>query len=148
MFSVSNNFLFTIALDCIQGYSFLEPFSIYLKKYFQANPKLGSRDRKNIRQLCYAWWRLGNAGKEHSNIERMAIALFISYNQVDGFSERIFKENQLLNSISLHPKLKWELLQQSFSLNLNILDAFPLCSLAESELLLDDFVYDGFLRRS
>jgi 16S rRNA (cytosine967-C5)-methyltransferase len=148
MFVVSNNFLFNIALDCIQGYNFLEPFSLYLKKYFQANPKLGSRDRRNIRQLCYAWWRLGNAGKQYSDIERMAIALYLSYEQIDGFSERIFKDEKLINSILLHPKLKCDLLQQVYSLDLKSSDVFPFCDLVESELPLDDFIYDGFLRRN
>lgn len=148
MFVVSNNFLFTIALDCIQGYNFLEPFALYLKKYFQANPKLGSRDRRNIRQLCYAWWRLGNAGKQYSDVERMAIALYLSYEQIDGFSERIFKDEKLINSILLHPKLKYDLLQQLYSLDLNSSDIFPFCDLVESELPLDDFIYDGFLRRN
>ena len=148
MFLVSNNFLFTIALDCIQGYRFLEPFSIYLKKYFQANPKLGSRDRKNIRQLCYAWWRLGNAGKEYSNTERMAVALFLSYNQIDAFSERIFKDEKLLSSIVLHPKLKRDFLLQNHAIVLNTSELFPFGDLVESDFSLDDFVYDGFLRRS
>ena len=148
MFVVSNNFLFTIALDCLQGYNFLEPFALYLKKYFQANPKLGSRDRRNIRQLCYAWWRLGNAGKQYSDVERMSIALFLSYEQIDGFSERIFKDVKLLSSILLHPKLKYDLLQQLYSLDLKSSDIFPFCDLVESELPLDDFIYDGFLRRN
>jgi 16S rRNA (cytosine967-C5)-methyltransferase len=148
MFVVSNNFLFTIALDCIQGYNFLEPFAIYLKKYFQANPKLGSRDRRNIRQLCYAWWRLGNAGNKYSDIERMAIALFLSYEQIDAFSERFFKDEKLLTSIVLHPKLKCELLQNEYSVVLNPSDIFPLCDLIESDLPLNDFIYDGFIRRN
>lgn len=147
MFEVSNNFLFTIALDCLQGYNFLEPFAIYLKKYFQANPKLGARDRRNIRQLCYAWFRLGNAGNKYAAIERLAIALFLSYQQIDGFSERVFKDEKLLNSISLHPKLKMELLNQLYSVKLASSDIFPLSELIENELPLDDFIADGFLRR-
>jgi 16S rRNA (cytosine967-C5)-methyltransferase len=148
MISVSNNFLFTIALDCIQGYNFLEPFALYLKKYFQANPKLGSRDRRNIRQLCYAWWRLGNAVNELPINERMAVALFLSYNQIDAFSERIFKDEKLLSSIVLHPKLKRDFLQQYHAIILNTSELFPFCDLVESDFSLDDFVFDGFLRRN
>jgi 16S rRNA (cytosine967-C5)-methyltransferase len=148
MISVSNNFLFNIALDCIQGYNFLEPFALYLKKYFQANPKLGSRDRRNIRQLCYAWWRLGNAVNELPINERMAVALFLSYNQIDAFSERIFKDEKLLNSIVLHPKLKRDFLQQYHAIILNTSEIFPFCDLVESDFSLDDFVFDGFLRRN
>jgi len=148
MISVSNNFLFNIALDCIQGYNFLEPFAIYLKKYFQANPKLGSRDRRNIRHLCYAWWRLGNSVNELSNNERLAIALFLSYEHIDAFSKRFFKDEKLLASIVLHPKLKCELLQKEFSIVLNPSDIFPLCDLIENDLPLNDFIYDGVLRRN
>ena len=148
MISVSNNFLFTIALDCIQGYNFLEPFALYLKKYFQANPKLGSRDRRNIRQLCYAWWRLGNAVNELPINERMAVALFLSYNQIDAFSERIFKDEKLLSSIVLHPKLKRDFLQQNHAIVLNTSELFPFCDLVESDFPFDDFVFDGFLRRN
>lgn len=148
MFVVSNNFLFTIALDCLQGYNFLEPFALYLKKYFQANPKLGSRDRRNIRQLCYAWFRLGNAGKQYSNVERMTLALFLSYQQIDGFSERIFKDEKLLSSLALHPKLKSDLLHEFYAIDIKPSDVFPFWDLIESELPLDDFVFDGFLRRN
>jgi len=148
MFLVSSNFLFTIALDCIQGYNFLEPFALYLKKYFHANPKLGSRDRRNIRQLCYAWWRLGNAVNDLPINERMAVALFLSYNQIDAFSERIFKDEKLLNSIVLHPKLKRDFLLQNHAIVLNTSELFPFGDLVESDFSLDDFVYDGFLRRS
>lgn len=148
MFEVSNNFLFKIALDCLQGYNFLEPFAIYLKKYFRANPKLGSRDRKNIRQLCYAWFRLGNAGNEYADVKRMAIALFLSYQQIDGFSERIFKDENLLSSLALHPKSKLDLLMQLYSVKIDLTEIFPLIDLIESELPLDDFIADGFLRRN
>ena len=148
MFEVSNNFLFTIALDCLQGYNFLEPFAIYLKKYFQANPKLGARDRRNIRQLCYAWFRLGNAGKEYADVERMAIALFLSYQHVDGLSERIFKDEKLLSSLALHPKLKLDLLMHLYSVKILSSDIFPFSDLIENKLPLDDFIADGFLRRN
>lgn len=36
-----------------------EPFHLYLKKYFSANKKHGSRDRKQIASLCYYFFRLG-----------------------------------------------------------------------------------------
>ncbi len=33
------------------------PFHLYSKKYCSANPKLGSRDRKMIAEICYAYFR-------------------------------------------------------------------------------------------
>ena len=40
-------------------YDGTEPLHLYLKKYFAANKKHGSRDRKVITQLCYSYFRLG-----------------------------------------------------------------------------------------
>ena len=47
------------ALPLIKGYKGNEPFHLYLKKYFSANKKHGSRDRKLITALCYGYFRLG-----------------------------------------------------------------------------------------
>jgi 16S rRNA (cytosine967-C5)-methyltransferase len=36
-----------------------QPFAAHLKKYFSADKKYGSRDRKQISHLCYCYFRLG-----------------------------------------------------------------------------------------
>ncbi len=46
-----------IADNLISAYNGLEPLANYLKKYFAANKKHGSKDRKNITALCYAHYR-------------------------------------------------------------------------------------------
>jgi 16S rRNA (cytosine967-C5)-methyltransferase len=38
-----------------------EPFPYYLKAFFRENPKFGSRDRRRVGQLCYQFFRLGQA---------------------------------------------------------------------------------------
>ncbi len=43
----------------LEKYKGDEPFHLYLKKYFSANRKHGSRDRKLISSLCYDYFRLG-----------------------------------------------------------------------------------------
>lgn len=48
------------AAALIREYSYEEPFHLYLKKYFSKNKRHGSRDRKNISELCYGYFRLGN----------------------------------------------------------------------------------------
>lgn len=45
----------------LQEYSGYEPFSSFLKKYFAANKKYGSKDRKQISHLCYCYFRLGKS---------------------------------------------------------------------------------------
>ncbi len=46
-----------IADNLISAYNGSEPLANYLKKYFAANKKHGSKDRKNIAALCYAHFR-------------------------------------------------------------------------------------------
>jgi 16S rRNA (cytosine967-C5)-methyltransferase len=47
----------TIADKLLAEYKGQEPLAAYLKKYFDANKKHGSKDRKNISALCYAYFR-------------------------------------------------------------------------------------------
>ena len=46
-----------IADNLISAYNGSEPLANYLKKYFAANKKHGSKDRKNITAFCYAHFR-------------------------------------------------------------------------------------------
>jgi len=46
-----------IANSLLSAYHGEEPLANYLKKYFAANKKHGSKDRKNISALCYAHFR-------------------------------------------------------------------------------------------
>jgi 16S rRNA (cytosine967-C5)-methyltransferase len=46
-----------LASKLISAYQGQEPLAAYLKKYFAANKKHGSRDRKSISAFCYAHFR-------------------------------------------------------------------------------------------
>lgn len=46
-----------IANKLVDNYQGQEPFANYLKKYFAANKKHGSRDRKSISAMCYTHFR-------------------------------------------------------------------------------------------
>ncbi len=46
-----------IARKLVSDYKGQEPFASYIKKYFAANKKHGSRDRKTISELCYEAFR-------------------------------------------------------------------------------------------
>jgi 16S rRNA (cytosine967-C5)-methyltransferase len=58
----------------LESYHGEEPFSAAVKKFFSANKKIGSKDRKYISQLCYSWFRLGKALKDIPVEERILIA--------------------------------------------------------------------------
>lgn len=65
------------ALQLVQRYQGDLPFVHFLKEYFKANKKHGSRDRKQIAQLCYTWFRLGSALKHLPSDDRMAAAVYL-----------------------------------------------------------------------
>jgi 16S rRNA (cytosine967-C5)-methyltransferase len=69
------------AVTILQSYNGSQPFHLYIKKYFAANKKFGSRDRKQITSLCYNYFRLGNAAKDISVEDKILLAEQISNKQ-------------------------------------------------------------------
>jgi len=61
----------------LQEYKGEEPFASYLKKYFSANKKFGSKDRRHVSNLCYCFFRLGKAVMNISFEEKILTALFL-----------------------------------------------------------------------
>lgn len=57
------------------------PFSIYLKAYFAANKKFGSKDRKFIGQLCYQYFRTGKSLTDLPTEEAIRVACFLCNEQ-------------------------------------------------------------------
>ena len=57
-----------------------EPLSSFLKKYFSANKKFGSKDRKQISNLCYCFFRLGKAVMNTTIEEKILTGLFLCSN--------------------------------------------------------------------
>jgi 16S rRNA (cytosine967-C5)-methyltransferase len=53
------------------------PLAVWLKSYFAAHKKYGSKDRKQIAHLCYSYYRLGHAFKEYDIEERLLIGVFL-----------------------------------------------------------------------
>jgi 16S rRNA (cytosine967-C5)-methyltransferase len=60
------------------------PLAAWLKTYFAANKRFGSKDRKQVANLCYSYYRLGNAFKNKEIEERLLLGLFLS-SQVSSF---------------------------------------------------------------
>ena len=53
------------------------PLSHFLKQFFAAEKKYGSKDRKQISALCYDYYRLGKAVQNISIDERIILATFL-----------------------------------------------------------------------
>ncbi len=65
------------AVQLIQQYNGSQPFGSFIKQYFSQHKKYGSKDRKNISHLCYAFFRLGKALPQLPAEERILTGLFL-----------------------------------------------------------------------
>ncbi len=82
------------AVEFIQNYDGAVPLNHYLKSKFSIEKKYGSKDRKYISHLCYAYFRLGHFLKDINEEERIKAALFLSGS---GEWKVVFGEDWLLN---------------------------------------------------
>jgi 16S rRNA (cytosine967-C5)-methyltransferase len=66
------------AAAILERYKGTEPFHLYLKRYFSANKKHGSKDRKYITSLCYNYFRVGLSVSPATDIkEKLLLATFL-----------------------------------------------------------------------
>ncbi|HEY5367762.1 MAG TPA: methyltransferase domain-containing protein [Hanamia sp.] len=98
----------------LNNYNGKEPFHLYLKKYFSANKKHGSRDRKFITALCYYYFRLGFGVKSTISIEeKLILAIFLIEKEPSATLESFKPEwNQRIH-LSIDQKL--EIIQDVFN---------------------------------
>jgi 16S rRNA (cytosine967-C5)-methyltransferase len=64
-------------VQILKQYKGEEPLASFLKKYFSANKKFGSKDRKHVAHLCYCFFRMGKAVMNTSLEEKIFTALFL-----------------------------------------------------------------------
>ena len=104
------------ALHIIKQYDGQLPLAHYLKQYFAANKKHGSKDRKNISHLCYCWYRLGRALKEVESSERIKVALFLCTEELKSWASLFDNDWPVPRPLSLIEKIDF-IRQQFPSLN-------------------------------
>jgi 16S rRNA (cytosine967-C5)-methyltransferase len=71
---------FNTAVHIITLYKGDGPFSFFIKTFFKASKKYGSKDRKNISHLCYCYFRLGHACNHNSIEEKIIAGIFLCDN--------------------------------------------------------------------
>jgi 16S rRNA (cytosine967-C5)-methyltransferase len=64
--------------ELVSRYEGKEPFASFAKKHFAQHKKYGSSDRKIISQLCFGFFRLGNAFDQQPVDERILLGAFLS----------------------------------------------------------------------
>jgi len=92
--------------DIINSYSYPKPFSLYLKEYFKKQKKFGSRDRKELRMLCYDFFRTGNAFSLLPFEEKLLISQFLIEEKPDRFTEYLIRNYSIINEEDTSKPLK------------------------------------------
>jgi 16S rRNA (cytosine967-C5)-methyltransferase len=94
------------AKEIITAYTGAEPFASHLKKQFAANKKFGSKDRKQITQLCYCYFRLGKSLQHVSVEEKLLAGLFLSSRSSNELLQHLKPEWNDVIEMQLEKKLK------------------------------------------
>ena len=93
------------AATILRSYNGNEPFHLFIKKYFSANKKFGSRDRKQITSLCYNYFRLGQSVKNISIEDKILLGTFLCENKPSQFLEALKPEWNVLIEKPIESKL-------------------------------------------
>ena len=83
---------FNTAITLIKRYKGKEPLVHYLQSYFAGEKKHGSRDRKQISHLCYAYFRMGHTLASIETADRLKIAIFLCQDNPAGWDEFLADE--------------------------------------------------------
>jgi 16S rRNA (cytosine967-C5)-methyltransferase len=124
------------AIAILTKYDGTEPFHLYLKKYFSANKKHGSKDRKQITSLCYNYFRVGIAVSPSIDIsEKLLLATFLIEKKSSPLLEKLKPEWN--EQIHLNISLKIEMVKDLLSVK----KIFPYPDEISKQLNFEDFCF-------
>lgn len=121
------------AVSILSSYKGEEPFAAYSRKFFAANKKYGSADRRMISHLCYCSFRTSGLFGNESPEERILKGLFLCADQPSPLLEQL--KPAWNAAVALPPEEKLEML----SVTGNLADLFPF-----PDELSDDIDVNGF----
>jgi 16S rRNA (cytosine967-C5)-methyltransferase len=132
---------FQYASFIISCYKKNEPFHLFLKRYFSANKKHGSKDRKLITVLCYNYFRLGfGVSSTADNTEKFLLSAFLC-EKVHSSLLQFFKPGWNA-SISLPLNEKLQLVKKEFDTE----KIFPLSDEVSNEINFQNFSLSFLIR--
>ena len=116
------NNLLRYAVRILNDYSGEIPLAGFLKNYFRQNPQMGSKDRKQVSEMIYCFYRLGHTLKNISPEERILTGLFLCNHKKEQILESLYPEwhQQVENSTGK----KVEMVRRKYS-DFNELEIFP-----------------------
>lgn len=116
------------ALKIIETFKGEKPFTVFIKQFFAANKKYGSKDRKQIATLCYNYFRMGFAAGNLITDQKILLATFLCETAPSPLLHNLQPEWNNLVSAPLQYKLT--VVQTQFSL----LDIFPFADQLSREI--------------
>lgn len=88
-------------------YDGTQPFGLFIKDFFKADKKYGSKDRKRITALCYGYFRLGKIAWQIPVRERILLGLFLACTEPDALLEMEKPEWKANTGMSIEEKLQF-----------------------------------------
>lgn len=122
----------------ISDYKGEEPLSSYLKKQFQLNKKMGSRDRRTLSDLMYQYFRLGDVLKDEPVDKRIVIAQYLFNPEEESLHEFITTQTGITEFPDSFSK-RFEELQKHFP-KAQLEDLFPFKKDLTKGLVTKDFL--------
>ncbi|CAN5522399.1 hypothetical protein BH11BAC3_BH11BAC3_44300 [soil metagenome] len=80
------------SLKLITSFKGEKPFAVFIKQFFSANKKYGSRDRRQISSLCYNYFRLGFGACKLTPEDKILLAFFLCETMPSEFLEKLKPE--------------------------------------------------------
>lgn len=136
-------------IECLENYKHDVPLSKYLKEFFKHHKQMGSRDRKMLSHMMYAYFRIGFLCKESTYEERLYIALLLCYTENDKCLSLFKPDWEDIAQKPIQERIGF--IKNTYA-DVNASDIFPLTELLSDQVNKQDFIFshltqpDLFLR--
>jgi len=114
--------LLRYAVRILDAYTGDMPLQGWLKNFFRENPQMGSRDRRQVTEMVYCYFRLGHSLKNSSKEERIITGLFLSNQRKEQILEYLHPEWHEQTEKPVEEKL--EVVRTKFP-DFDVLEIFP-----------------------
>lgn len=131
------------AVTVLERYDGKEPFSIFLKEFFRQDKKYGSRDRKNIGELCYAFFRLGKALQGVATDKKIIAGLFFCARQPGSLLQYLLPDLDEETGLPLEEKIA--LFSEHYT-SFALKDVFPWQGALSDEVVYNHFSASFFVQ--
>jgi 16S rRNA (cytosine967-C5)-methyltransferase len=110
------------AVQILESYKGDEPFASFLRKFFSANKKYGSTDRKQVTHLCYCFFRLGKAVNDLPLEDRILLGLFLCSHEKEPMLQDMRPEWN--EQVEISSPGKWQIATSAYP-SFSPADVFP-----------------------